>query len=178
MANDVRETPDVVESAHEGRPVAFREAMGRFASGVTIVTTVAGDGSWKGFTASAFCSLSLEPPLVLVCQARTSSSYDAFSRCEKFLVNILGEEHEELALQFARSGGEKFEDGPFRPGLATGLPLLPDALAVLGCDVHARYDGGDHDIFVGDVYSCHIRDGAPMLHFDSRFWTLPGEEAS
>jgi flavin reductase ActVB len=178
MSSDVRDTPDVFETAHEGRPVAFHEAMKRFASGVTIVTTVDADGSPKGFTASAFCSLSMEPPLVLVCQARTSSSYDAFASCEKFLVNILGDAHEELALKFARSGGEKFEGGPFRPGLATGLPLLPDALAVLGCDVHARYDGGDHDIYVGQVYSCHVRDGAPMLHFDSRFWALPGDDDS
>jgi flavin reductase ActVB len=169
---DVRDAPDVVERAYEGRPAAFHEAMKRFASGVTIVTTVDTDGSWKGFTASAFCSLSIEPPLILVCQARTSSSYEAFVRCERFIVNILGSEHEELALKFARSGGDKFSGERFQPGRFSGLPVLPDALAVVGCDIDARYEGGDHDIVIGRVYCCQIRDGAPMLHFDSRFHGL------
>ena len=172
MSSDVRNGPDIVVVESGAQPVAFREAMKRFASGVTIVTTVDRDGSWKGFTASAFCSLSLDPPLVLVCQARTSSSYDAFMSCERFLVNILGEEHEDLALGFARSGGDKFAGGRFEPSRRYGLPLLPDALAVVGCAVHARHDGGDHDIYLGQVYSCRVRDGAPMLHFDSRFWAL------
>jgi flavin reductase ActVB len=172
-APDVQDAPNI--AGDELDPTAFRDAMKRFASGVTIVTTIDTDGSWKGFTASAFCSLSLDPPLVLVCQARTSSSYDAFTRCDRFLVNILGEEHRDAALRFARSGGDKFAGGDFEPGRVTGLPLLPDALAVVACRVHARYDGGDHDIYVGRVYSCRVRDGAPMLHFDSRFWGLTEE---
>lgn len=168
MGEDVRQSPDV---AHGGLAQAgeLRDAMRRFASGVTIVTTVDERGDWKGFTASAFCSLSLDPPLVLVCQARTSSSFAAFMSCERFLVNILGAQHEEVALRFARSGGDKFAGGGFEPALRSGLPLLPDALAVVGCDVHARHDGGDHVILVGGVDSCRVRDGAPMLHFDSRF---------
>jgi flavin reductase ActVB len=168
MADGVQDAPEI---AGDARP-AFRDAMKRFASGVTIVTTVDEQGEWKGFTASAFCSLSLDPPLVLVCQAHTSSSYQAFSGCDRFLINILGQEHEDLALQFARSGGDKFAGGRFEPSQISGLPLLPDALAVVGCDVHARYEGGDHDIYVGHVYSCRVRDGAPMLHFDSAFWAL------
>jgi flavin reductase ActVB len=172
-----RDVQDAEEVAGSEQSVAFREAMKRFASGVTIVTTVDADGIWKGFTASAFCSLSLDPPLVLVCQARTSASYEAFVRCDRFLVNILGQEHEQLALRFARSGGEKFADAGFEAAVGSGLPLLPDALAVVGCDVRDRYDGGDHDIYVGSVFSCRVREGAPMLHFDSRFWTLPHETA-
>jgi flavin reductase ActVB len=174
MGPDVQDAPDVAPDG-DGRPAAFVEAMKRFASGVTIVTTLDEDGNWKGFTASAFCSLSLEPPLVLVCQARTSSSYSAFARCDRFLVNILGRQHQDLALHFARSGGDKFTDATFEPGRVSQLPLLPDALAVLGCETHARYDGGDHDIYVGRVYSCRVRDGAPVLHFDSRFWGLTAE---
>jgi flavin reductase ActVB len=172
-ANDVQ---DALEVADATQPIAFRDAMKRFASGVTIVTTIDADGSWKGFTASAFCSLSLDPPLVLVCQARTSSSYDAFTHCERFLVNILGEEHQQLALQFARSGGDKFAGTAFEPSRRTGLPVLPDALAAVGCDVRDRHDGGDHVIYVGSVYSCRVRDGAPMLHFDSRFHALADAE--
>ena len=174
---DVQDAPEVAGAAGAAQATIFREAMKRFASGVTIVTTVDDDGSWKGFTASAFSSLSLDPPLVLVCQARTSTSYDAFMRCERFLVNILGEEHQQLALEFARSGGDKFAGGRFEPSRVSVLPLLPDALAVVGCDVHARHDGGDHDIYVGSVYSCRVRDGAPMLHFDSRFRELAEGEA-
>lgn len=173
--SDVQDAPNLLGEATQDRD-GFIAAMKRFASGVTIVTTVDDDGGWKGFTASAFCSLSLDPPLVLVCQARTSSSYEAFTRCDRFLVNILGEEHQELALGFARSGGDKFAGGNWVPGRVSGLPLLPDALAVVGCEVHARYDGGDHDIYVGRVYSVRVRDGAPMLHFDSRFWGIAGGE--
>ncbi len=150
----------------------FREAMKRFASGVTIVTTIDDSGAWKGFTASAFCSLSLDPPLILVCQARTSSSHDAFMECDRFLVNILGSRHEELALRFAASGGDKFSGSGFEPSQVNGLPALPDALATLGCGMHDRHDGGDHVIYVGSVYSCRVRSGAPMLHFDSRFHSL------
>ena len=169
MGGDVRDAPEITGAAE---PAAFLEAMKRFASGVTIVTTIDADGSRKGFTASAFCSLSLEPPLVLVCQARTSSSHDAFMRCERFLVNILGEQHEQLAMRFARSGGDKFAGAGFEPSRCTGLPVLPDALAALGCEVRDRHDGGDHVIYVGSVYSCRVRDGAPMLHFDSDFHAL------
>jgi flavin reductase ActVB len=165
---NVQDAPNDADAAIV--PAGFREAMKRFASGVTIVTTVDRNGEWKGFTASAFCSLSLEPPLVLVCQARTSTSHDVFARCDRFLVNILGAEHQELALRFARRGGDKFSGGDFRPSRTWRLPLLPDALAVVGCELHARHEGGDHDIYIGAVSSCRVRDGAPILHFDSRFW--------
>lgn len=169
MTADVQDSPDVAASpAADG----FREAMRRFASGVTIVTTVDDGGEWRGFTASAFCSLSIAPPLILVCQARTSTSHGAFMRCERFLVNILGSQHEDLALRFAGSGGDKFTNTPFERSRRTGLPILPDALAAVGCSMRDRHDGGDHVIFVGSVYSCRVRDGAPMLHFDSRFHGL------
>jgi flavin reductase ActVB len=110
--------------------------------------------------------------LVLVCQARTASSYETFAGCDRFLVNILSEKQEKLGLRFARSGGDKFAGGEFRPSRRWQLPLLADALAVVRCEMYARYDGGDHDIYVGKVKSCRARDGAPMLHFDSRFWAL------
>lgn len=169
MAGDVQDSPNIADGPGAEE---LRQALRRFASGVTIVTTADEQGEWRGFTASAFCSLSLEPPLVLVCQARTSTSHDAFMRCERFLVNILGSQHEDLALRFASSGGDKFAGTAFEPSRRTGLPILPDALAVLGCDVRDRHDGGDHVIYVGSVYSCRVRDGAPMLHFDSRFHGL------
>jgi flavin reductase ActVB len=171
LARDIRNAPNLVGEATSD-PAGFREAMKRFASGVTVVTTVDSDGTWKGFTASAFCSLSIRPPLVLVCQARSATSHDAFSGCQRFLVNILGREHQELARQFAHSGGDKFVGGSWVPGRLSGLPLLPDALAVVGAEVHARHDGGDHEILIGRVYSCRVRRGAPMLHFDSRFWDI------
>lgn len=150
--------------------------MSRFASGVAIVTTTDPDGNWVGFTASAFCSLSLEPPLILVCQARGALSYHAFMGCDRFVVNVLGEEHEELALRFATRGADKFRGGEFRAG-RTGLPLLQSALATVACDMHARHDGGDHVIYIGAVYYCRARSGAPVLHFDRRFWGL-GERDS
>lgn len=165
------EEAGVVEAAVNSGSAPFKEAMQRFASGVTIVTTTDRDGRWHGFTASAFSSLSLDPPLVLVCQAHVAESYEAFMSCDRFLVNILGAPHEELALRFASKRADKFGEGNWRSS-QSGLPLLQDALTTVGCDVHERYAGGDHTIYVGAVYYCHVRDGAPMLHFGRRFWDL------
>src|SRR4051812_11360247 len=97
-------------------PELFREAMAKFASGVTIVTTADSDGAWWGFTASAFSSLSLTPPLILVCLAASAESHPAFAAAAGFIVNVLGSEHEELALRFATKGADKFQGDTFRRG--------------------------------------------------------------
>ena len=165
------EHPTVISGAIH--PELFRRAMTRFASGVTIVTTSDTTGRRWGFTASAFASLSLDPPLVLVCQHRSADSHPAFIAASHFIVNVLGREHEPLARRFAVKGADKFSGGEFRRGLADGLPVLGDALASLKCGTHARYDGGDHTILIGEVDYAIVREhGTPALYFDADFWEL------
>jgi len=149
----------------------FRQVLGHFPTGVVIVTAMSGDKP-AGLSVGSFLSVSLDPQLVAVLPAKTSTSWPKIAAASSFCINVLHASHQDLSRKFAVSGGDKFAGGRFEPSRRYGLPLLPDALAVVGCAVHARHDGGDHDIYLGQVYSCRVRDGAPMLHFDSRFWAL------
>ncbi|MGH8907647.1 MAG: flavin reductase family protein [Egibacteraceae bacterium] len=150
---------------------AFRLAMTRFAAGVTIVTTVDERLRQWGFTANAFTSLSLDPPLVLVCLDARAECHPAFSAASGFAVNVLRPEHEPLARRFATKGIDKFASGRFEPS-AAGLPVLPDALAVIECATEQRLPGGDHTILIGRVRDCRVGDGAPMVYFDRAFHRL------
>ncbi|MGH8929472.1 MAG: flavin reductase family protein [Egibacteraceae bacterium] len=150
---------------------AFRQAMTRFAAGVTIVTTIDGSRRAWGFTASAFTSLSLDPPLVLVCLNSGAHCHPSFAVADGFAVNVLRPEHEELALRFASKGADKFGSGEFQPSIS-GFPVLPDALAVIECSTEQRIPGGDHTILIGRVRDCHAGDGAPMVYFNRDFRTL------
>lgn len=154
----------------------FRAAMSMWPSGVTITTTLDDNGLRWGFTASAFSSLSLEPPLILVCLAAAARSHDTFVRAKSFAVNLLSSRHEQLARRFATRISDKFNGENFRPGL-TGSPVLTDAVASLECLMHATVPAGDHTIFIGKVVHCHInaavRDSAPaMVHFARRFGAI------
>jgi len=151
----------------------FRAAMSMWPSGVTITTTIDDDRLRWGFTASAFSSLSLEPPLILVCLAAAAKSHDTFVRTKFFAVNLLSTRHEQLARRFATRGSDKFNGANFRPG-HTGSPLLTDAVASLECVMHATVPAGDHTILIGKVIHAYInatiRDSAPaMVHFARRF---------
>ncbi|PWU22834.1 MAG: hypothetical protein C5B48_09645 [Candidatus Rokuibacteriota bacterium] len=159
----------------------FRRVLGHFASGVTVVTTLDVDGRPAGLTASAVASVSLEPPLILVCVAHTSQSYPHFRTHGRFAVNILASDHEQVARRFASTGaaGEKFEGTGYRPG-ALGLPILKDALAELECTLVHAYPAGDHTIFVGQVEAGECRGDhglEPLLYYRGRFGRLhpPGE---
>lgn len=159
-------------------PGLFRQAMTRFASGVTIVTTADDTSTWWGFTASAFSSLSLDPPLVLVCLAASADSHPVFTTTPGFIINVLGREHEDLALRFATKGADKFSGGAFRAGATDGYPVLDDALVSLKCTTHALHEAGDHTILIGEVGYIRIRpDGQPALHYDRRFWRLAEQVA-
>lgn len=144
----------------------FRQALGSFATGVTIVTT--SDGKPIGVTANSFNSVSLDPPLVLWSLARSSASMEAFRTSGHFAVHILGAHQEGLSGRFARSGSDKFDGIDWRSGVA-GSPVLSDYSALFECRTVECYDGGDHVIFVGQVENFDRRDAAPLLFHAGRY---------
>ena len=152
----------------------FREVMASFPAGVTITTTVDGDGRWWGFTASAFCSLSADPPLVLVCIAKSAECYPIFMAAAQVAIHVLQPGFEHLARKFATRGADKFTGSGFsRSG--RGLPVMREAAAVLECSVFARYDGGDHTIIVGRVDDAILGQHDPVVYLrrDLHRLTLP-----
>jgi flavin reductase ActVB len=146
----------------------FREAMALFPSGVTIVTTADGDGRWWGFTASSFCSVSMDPPLVLVCLAAKAECHPVFETAERFIVHVLPPEHAGLAVRFATRGADKFADAGFQSD-EHGLPVLDRACVTLSCSTHAVQPAGDHSILLGRVGRISVNDDPPALYFRRRF---------
>lgn len=154
--------------------VEFRQVLGHFASSITVVTTHHA-GSCHGTTVSSFCSLSLKPPLVLVCIDHNSTSHDLIMASSTFGVNILAEQGEWLSRHFASRTSAQFSGVPYRLG-QTGVPLLEEAIATLECRVVAQYPGGDHSIFIGEVVAAIAhQDRRPLLYFRSRYNRL-GEQ--
>ena len=150
--------------------IAFREAIAHFATGVTIVTTTY-EGRPAGMTASAVCSLSVDPVLLLVCIDNRLATHRAIDASRRFAVNVLGEGDEALARRFARSVEDKFAAVPLVEG--SDPPLLAQAIASFVCDVDERVPGGDHSIFVGRVLTCAATPGCrPLLYFRSSFGAL------
>jgi flavin reductase (DIM6/NTAB) family NADH-FMN oxidoreductase RutF len=142
----------------------FRGALGRFASSVSVVTSKGKDGELRGITVSAFSSLSLNPPLILICIDNRSSLIEHLVEGCAFAVNILGEEQETLSRRFASKEPNRFEGIGYREGVS-GAPLLDNALAALECKVVHNYGGGDHTIVVGEVDATAFTDSKPLLYF-------------
>ncbi|HWI21214.1 MAG TPA: flavin reductase [Baekduia sp.] len=154
----------------------FRDVIGRFASGVTVITAANGDKP-LGTTASAFTSLSLEPPMVLVCMNKSSETGRAIQAGKRFAVNILGEGHPDLAIRFAGKGAAKFEGVDVEPGVH-GEPLLVDALATLECAVTEETTGGTHLVFLAAVERASSKPGSPLAYFRGKFGRFtPTEDA-
>ena len=154
----------------------FRRTLGHFASGVTVITTCDRDGRPTGLTASAFTSVSLEPPLILVCVDNKAQSYPALLGGKMFAVNILRLEQEAVSRRFATTKIEnKFEGVPFTLS-QLGLPLLDNALAQLECATVSVHLEGDHTIFVGRVEGASTGGGAPLVYFRGRYDRLSGPE--
>ncbi|MGH7264983.1 MAG: flavin reductase family protein [Candidatus Rokuibacteriota bacterium] len=149
----------------------FRSALRHFPAGVTVVTTRDADGRPAGLTASAFTSVSLDPPLVLVCVDHAATAYPDLQAHGWFAVNVLGKSQEHLARRFALSGGDKFDGVAHRSGPA-GLPLLEDVVATLECRIVHRYAGGDHTIFVGQVEDITVHGGSPLVYFQGGYHHL------
>lgn len=148
----------------------FRRLMGNLATGVAVVAARHPEtGQPFGLTANSLTSVSLEPPLVLVCVQQQLRSHDCIRCAEHFSVNLLGEHQEEVSRRFARRDGEeKFAGVPFRTG-ASGAPILEDAFAWLDCRLWASYPGGDHTIYVGEVLAGEAREGRPLLFFQGAY---------
>lgn len=146
----------------------FRLVLGHFCSGLTIIAAMTEDGP-VGFTCQSFSSLSLEPPLVVFCPAKSSSTWPRIRDIGHFCVNVLATHQEELSASFARSGADKFKgvDFDFSPN---GSPLLPGSAAWIDCSLHAEYDGGDHVMSVGAVQDLAADgDSRPLLFHRGRY---------
>ena len=146
-------------------PDSFRSVLGRFASGITVITAVDGDGRDVGMTVSAFCSVSLHPPLVQACVDRDASMFEALQRAERFGVNVLAAEQEALSRRFADVDASHRFDGIGYSRGESGVVLLDDALAHIECSMVSRYEAGDHMLFVGEVERATARDARPLLYY-------------
>ncbi|HTK46813.1 MAG TPA: flavin reductase family protein [Gemmatimonadaceae bacterium] len=146
-------------------PDSFRSVLGRFASGITVVTTRDADGRDLGMTVSAFCSASLHPPLVQVCVDHAASLHGALAGSTHYGVSILAAEQEALSRRFAEANSTRRFDGiGYRRG-ESGVILLDDALAHLECRIVAAHETGDHTMFVGEVESATARSARPLLYY-------------
>jgi flavin reductase (DIM6/NTAB) family NADH-FMN oxidoreductase RutF len=149
----------------------LRRVMGHYATGVTVITTFSKEGKLHGLTANAVSSLSLDPPLLVICVDKKAESYPSFEESGVFTVNILADDQEDLSRRFAVSGGEKFEGVAYRRG-ANGAPILNGALGHLECKLHASYEGGDHTIYLGLIEEAETREAKPLLFFRGGYRAL------
>lgn len=152
-------------------PRELRNVMGLFATGVTIITTKDTTGKPFGLTANAFSSLSLDPPLLLACIDKKVDCYACFDESKVFVVNFLARNQEDLSTRFATKGIEKFEGVSYTLG-SLGVPLLDGALAHLECRVAARYEGGDHTIYTGEIQSMATSEAEPLLFYQGKYRSL------
>lgn len=146
----------------------FRDALAHFGSGVTVVAARAA-GALVGLTATAFTSVSLAPPLVLVCVGRTTAAGDGVVSSDVFGISILEQRQRWIAERFARKNVDRFQGVAWSEGPIASAPLIDGALARLECRQHARHDAGDHVMLVGRVLGATVADGAPLLHHSRRF---------
>lgn len=154
-------------------PREFRNTVGCFATGITVITTVEESGRPVGFTANSFTSLSLDPPLVLFCLDRKVASFEAFAAARPFAVNILSSTQAEISQRFATSGPEKWEGVEFETR-KTGSPILRDCIAHLECTIDSLHEGGDHVIVIGRVVAIHRAETPPgaLLYYKGRYAEL------
>lgn len=146
----------------------LRRALGCFVTGVTVITTIGADGEPRGFTANSFTSVSLDPPLVLVCIDRRSGSFEVFRNTGAFAVNILQEDQRELSAAFASSKSDKFAGKPWTKS-KTGSPLLPACSAWLDCTMHEQIEAGDHVILIGRVVDFEHSPRTPLGYYSGSY---------
>jgi flavin reductase (DIM6/NTAB) family NADH-FMN oxidoreductase RutF len=152
----------------------FRDALGQFPTGVVVATARTAAGQLIGMTMSSFNSVSLDPPLILFSVLRRARGFAVWQTVERYAINVLNEEQEQISNQFARATGDKW-DGISPLTGETGVPMLPNAAVVFECQAHARFDGGDHEIFVGRVTALHdhtVNRGRPLVFFEGCYRQL------
>lgn len=150
---------------------ALRDALGDWATGVAVATTLDAAGQPVGMTVNSFAAVSLQPPLVLWSARHGVPPFDAFEVAEHYAIHVLSDQQQALSDRFAQAGSDRFAGLPWRPGRA-GLPLLDGALARFECRVAHRYPGGDHLILVGEVLDVERAAGAPLVFQASGYRTL------
>lgn len=148
----------------------FRNVMGHFASGITIITATE-DSLPVGFTCQSFISLSLDPPFVALAPAKSSTSWPKIAKAGTFCVNILAASQRHVCEAFAVSGGDKFSHVPWRPA-QLGAPIIDGVLAWVECSLELTHDAGDHELVIGRVLTFDHSDGLPLLYFRSEFGSL------
>lgn len=157
----------------------FRYALSRFASGVTVVTARGEDGD-QGMTASAFCSVSLDPPLVLVCVAKGGRTHEVLMRADGFVINILAEDQVDVSNAFAGlgpPGSDPWSTVRFTRGAVSRAAVIDGVAAWLDCTIHAVHDGGDHSIFIGEVRDLAVDESdraRPLIHWAGAYRKLDG----
>jgi len=149
----------------------LRKVLGHFATGVTVVTTRLASGEPRGFTVNSFTSVSLDPPLVLVCVAHATESFQAMSQAEHFAVNFLAEDQEELARSFAAKSGDRFARASYTES-PQGSPLLAGCLGFVECRKIASHAHGDHTIVIGEVLAAQASGGSPLLFYRGSYTRL------
>lgn len=145
-------------------PALFRSVLGRFASGVTVITARDKERNDHGMTVSAFCSLSLDPLLVLICVERNTVLHTVLGEATQFAVNMLSSGQESISRRFSEQIDDRFDGIGYTRGV-TGCAILGGILGYLECDIEARYPGGDHTIFVGKVIAAAAHKGSPLLYY-------------
>ncbi len=153
---------------------SLRDALGTFATGVTIITTMSREGKPIGLTANSFTSVSLDPPLVLFCLDRRGYSFAHFQQSTHFAVNVLASGQQDISNHFAKPSEDKWAE--MVPDLCgVGCPAFKDALAIFECATHRIHDGGEHVIIVGKVLSYNFQpDGTPLLYYRGHYGRIGG----
>jgi len=165
-----------VRPGGRGSPLSsreFRHACGRFPTGVTIASVMDAAGTPHGLTVSSFTSVSLEPPLILICLGHQVTIIEAFRAASHFGINVLRDSQRDLSERFARKSHDRFGGVKWHRG-ENGAPLIEGVLAAIECAVYQRFPAGDHDILVGEMLRAEVAEGEPLIHFAGRYRKLLG----
>ena len=164
-------SPDPEKAARKFDPRTLRSAFGKFATGVTIITTCQSDGTPRGITANSFTSVSLDPPILLICIAKSALSKSVFSECEHFGVNILRSTQQDVSMLFASKSVEKFDKADYEKS-SHGTPVIKGTLASFICRRQKSVDAGDHLVIFGEVIDFRSDDGSPLLYFNGNYCSI------
>ncbi len=165
-------SPSHTEYRSGSDPRILRDALGTFATGVTVVTSLGDNGEPVGLTANSFTSVSLDPPLLLVCPARSASTTSALEASDHFAINVLRADQRHISTLFATKGTDRFSEITFDT-CEHGVPIIHDALANFECRKHAVHDGGDHLILIGEITRVRFTpEHDPLLYYGGQYRSL------